>query len=169
VTGRFEQWLAGGKMTGPPRAGAGAVSSADEPDTGYPGHRYGLPGHGAGAVASLGRRLLGLIADCVIAELVTSLFVRGSLQPEHVQELNYWSLLTWFLITTIGTGLFAMSPGMALVGIRVARTDGRGLLLPWRAALRAVLVALVVPAVVWDTDRRGLHDKAAGTIVVTTR
>jgi len=34
------------------------------------------------------------------------------------------------------------------------------------AAARAALVALVVPAVIWDADHRGLHDKATGTIVL---
>jgi len=32
--------------------------------------------------------------------------------------------------------------------------------------LRTVLLAALVPAVVWDRDRRGLHDRAAGTVVV---
>ena len=169
MTGRFEQWLAGGKFTAAPKPPAPAPSSGDEPGTGHPGERYGLPERGVGAVASLGRRLLGLIADCVIAALVTSLFVRGGLRPDDVQTFNYWSLLTWFLITVIGTGFFALTPGMALVGIRVARIDGGGMLLPVRAIVRAVLVALVVPAVVWDADRRGLHDRAAGTIVLTAR
>lgn len=169
MSGRFETWLAGGSIKGTPKTDTPPRSSPDESGAGFPGERFGLPGQGAGSAASLGRRLLGLIADCVIAELVTSLFVRGSLQPEHVQALNYWSLLTWFLITVIGTGFVAVTPGMAMVGIRVARVDGGGLLLPLRAVVRAVLVALVVPAVVWDGDRRGLHDRAAGTIVVTTR
>jgi hypothetical protein len=31
------------------------------------------------------------------------------------------------------------------------------------------LVALIVPAVIWDADHRGLHDKATGTIVLTAR
>jgi uncharacterized RDD family membrane protein YckC len=120
-------------------------------------------------VAPLGRRLVALIADCVFAALVTALFVRPDLaQPSHVQTANYWSLLVWFLITVVGTTLFAATPGMLLTGIRVARVSGT-ILPPWTAAVRAVLVALIVPAVIWDVDRRGLHDKAAGTIVLTIR
>ena len=26
--------------------------------------------------------------------------------------------------------------------------------------------SLVIPAVIWDADQRGLHDKAAGTVLV---
>ena len=32
--------------------------------------------------------------------------------------------------------------------------------------LRTILLGFLIPAVVWDRDRRGLHDKAAGTVVV---
>jgi uncharacterized RDD family membrane protein YckC len=107
----------------------------------------------------------------VLAELIASLFVRGGpgvSAAEHAQALNYWGLLTWYLITVIGTGFFAVTPGMVLAGVRVARVDGAPMLLPLRAIVRAVLVAVVVPAVIWDRDRRGLHDKAAGTIVLRT-
>ena len=32
-----------------------------------------------------------------------------------------------------------------------------------------VLLALVIPAVVYDRDRRGLHDKVGATVVVRVR
>jgi uncharacterized RDD family membrane protein YckC len=37
---------------------------------------------------------------------------------------------------------------------------------PLRVLLRQVLVCLAVPAMIWDLDGRGLHDKAAGTVLV---
>jgi uncharacterized RDD family membrane protein YckC len=113
----------------------------------------------------MGRRLTALLVDCVLATLVTSLFVH--VQFARLETLNYWSLLTWFVITVAGTSLFGATPGMALLGLRLARVDGHPTLPPWRAAARAALVALIVPAVIWDADHRGLHDKAAGTIVLT--
>ena len=36
----------------------------------------------------------------------------------------------------------------------------------WRPIVRSVLLALVIPAVIWDADQRGLHDKAVGTVLV---
>ena len=38
-----------------------------------------------------------------------------------------------------------------------------------RAALRTLLLCLLIPALIWDRDGRGLHDKAAGTVVVRAR
>jgi uncharacterized RDD family membrane protein YckC len=145
-------------------------SERSTPNESPPGSTYDLPAHGPGSVASLGRRGVALIVDCVLATLVTTLFVRtGAPTPDHVQNLNYWSLLTWFLITVVGTGFFGVTPGMLLLGIHVARVDGGSMLLPLRAIVRAVLVAVIIPAVVWDRDRRGLHDRAAGTIVLSSR
>lgn len=171
MTNRFGSWLAGGGAAEPNGTNAAnGTPKRDQSDVDHAGQRFGLPADGPGSVATLGRRLVALIVDVVLATLITSLFVRpASLQPSHVQDLNSWSLATWFLITVIGTAFFAATPGMTLFGLRVARVDGGAMLSPLRAAVRAVLVAMVVPAVIWDSDRRGLHDKAAGTIVVSTR
>ena len=32
--------------------------------------------------------------------------------------------------------------------------------------LAAVLLCLAIPALIWDRDQRGLHDKAAQTVLV---
>jgi len=36
----------------------------------------------------------------------------------------------------------------------------------WRPVVRAVLLGLVIPALVWDSDSRGFHDKIAGTVLI---
>ncbi len=68
------------------------------------------------------------------------------------------------------TALTGQSLGMRLLGIRVVRLadrDGAPGFLP--AAIRTALLMLLLPALVFDRDGRGLHDKAAGTAVVRTR
>jgi uncharacterized RDD family membrane protein YckC len=32
--------------------------------------------------------------------------------------------------------------------------------------VRTALLIVVIPAVIWDADQRGLHDKVAGTVLV---
>jgi hypothetical protein len=32
--------------------------------------------------------------------------------------------------------------------------------------VRSVLLMIVIPALVWDSDHRGFHDKIAGTVLV---
>jgi uncharacterized RDD family membrane protein YckC len=56
---------------------------------------------------------------------------------------------------------------MRLIGIRVARlADSVAVpgFLP--VAIRTALLLLVIPAVVINREGRGLHDKAAGTVVL---
>jgi hypothetical protein len=36
----------------------------------------------------------------------------------------------------------------------------------WRPLARTVLLCLVVPAVIWDRDQRGMHDRLIGTVLV---
>ncbi|HEV3360620.1 MAG TPA: RDD family protein [Pseudonocardiaceae bacterium] len=162
MAGWMESWLAGAK---PAESTASADAAQD-----YPGQRLGLPERGAGSVASMGRRFVAFVIDCVVAALITSVFVRPHLtDPASMQAQNYWSLLAWLLIALVGTSFFGITLGMALLRIRVVRMDGTAMVGPLRALPRAVLVALIVPAVIWNADYRGLHDRVAGTIVVNVR
>ena len=52
---------------------------------------------------------------------------------------------------------------MSLRGDGQGRPAGRQVML---AVVAPTLLALVIPAVIWDADQRGLHDKAAGTVLV---
>ena len=38
-----------------------------------------------------------------------------------------------------------------------------------RALVRTLLLAIVLPAVIWDKDQRGFHDRIAGTMILRTR
>ncbi len=75
------------------------------------------------------------------------------------QMLIFFGMNVVFIPTLGGT------PGHRIVGMRVLRLDGA-----WtgvvRPIVRTVLILLVIPAVVWDRDQRGLHDKISGTMLV---
>jgi uncharacterized RDD family membrane protein YckC len=55
---------------------------------------------------------------------------------------------------------------MYLTGIRVIRVDRNEAVRPLAAIVRTVLLMLLVPALIWDKDRRGLHDRIAQTVVI---
>ena len=57
------------------------------------------------------------------------------------------------------------SPGHRILGMKLMRLDGSWVGL-WRPIIRTALLIVVIPAVIWDADQRGLHDKAAGTVLV---
>jgi uncharacterized RDD family membrane protein YckC len=115
---------------------------------------------GTTETAGFGRRFGGLLIDWALCTLVASLFV-ADLRANPWPQLGVFVLAHAFFV-----GLFGRTPGMWLARIRcVSITDGGAVGLP-RAILRAILLALVIPAVVSDGDGRGLHDRAARSIMV---
>jgi uncharacterized RDD family membrane protein YckC len=67
---------------------------------------------------------------------------------------------------TFFVGLFGQTPGMRLFRLRCVRYPDGGVLGIPRAFVRGVLLALFIPALIMDSDKRGLHDFAAGSIMV---
>jgi uncharacterized RDD family membrane protein YckC len=109
--------------------------------------------------ASLGRRFGALFVDWLVSLILSGLFAN----PRR----DAWApVLVLIILYALGVGLLGQTFGMWVMRIRcVGVAGGRPVGVP-RALLRGVLLALVVPAVIMDGDRRGLHDRAAGTIVL---
>lgn len=114
-------------------------------------------------VAGLGRRILALVIDwfasLLLVRLLFSQFPYGSLESAAA------TLAVFAAEVIVMTWLMGCSFGQRLVGIRVVRTDG-GRLDLWRVLVRTLLICLVIPAVVYDSDGRGLHDRMSGSIAI---
>jgi uncharacterized RDD family membrane protein YckC len=109
--------------------------------------------------ASLARRFGALLVDWILCLLVAGTFARPQREgwaPATVLLAEY----TFFL------GFFTQTPGMWLARIRCVRETTGGRLGVPRALLRGFLLNLLVPALIMDSRRRGLHDRAVGSIVV---
>lgn len=108
---------------------------------------------------SIGRRFGALVIDWVLCLLVSNFFadpVRDGWAPVVVLIAEY----AFFL------GLFAQTPGMYVTRIRCLAWNDGGRIGVIRALLRGVLLALVVPALIMDEHRRGLHDRLTGSVIV---
>ncbi len=121
------------------------------------------------SVAPLGRRLVALIVDWLLCELIVAGVTRHSIvsgagDPRYFSTL-YWTLLVFGLEVYLLTAISGLTVGKRLLGIRTIRTDGSRPGFGW-ALLRTVLLFFVVPPLLSDRDLRGLHDRAADTIVV---
>jgi uncharacterized RDD family membrane protein YckC len=115
--------------------------------------------------ASWGRRVVALLVDWFACVAVVSLFtpVFGTTGgPGSTYTLVLFVVESAVLTCTVG-GSF----GKLATRLRVVRIDNGGRLDPLRSLARAILVALVIPPLVFRPDRRGLHDMAAGTATVT--
>ncbi|UWZ40673.1 RDD family protein [Dactylosporangium roseum] len=65
-------------------------------------------------------------------------------------------------------GFFGQTVGMKLMRIRVVSIVTGGVIGVPRALLRGIVLLPLVTALILDRQQRGLHDKAAGSIVVPT-
>ncbi len=117
----------------------------------------------------MGRRLAALFADWLLCELIATLITRHSLShgatdPSYFST-QFWTLALFTAEVYLLTAISGLTVGKRLLSIRVIRTDGGTPGFVW-AALRTALLLCVVPALLSDRDLRGLHDRAADTIVV---
>jgi len=152
------------RSTTPPSAPS-AQPGGEHPD-GWPGKDLGLPEEGPRSVGRIGRRIVGLLIDGLLADLVA--FVTGVWSPvagsgdiTHTWiQLAIFAVLQVLFICTL-SGSF----GHVCVGLRVVPIRG-GYVGIWRPVVRTVLLCLVVPALIIDRDSRGAHDRIAGTVLV---
>ncbi|MBU1802663.1 MAG: RDD family protein [Actinobacteria bacterium] len=111
--------------------------------------------------------MVALVIDSFASSLVVGFFM-----PELYEETggvaNLVVIGVLVLESAVFTWLLAGSFGKLVTGLRVIPAQGR-----WRPInpvtllMRQVLVALVIPPLVFRPDGRGLHDMFAGTATVT--
>ena len=111
---------------------------------------------GSGSIARPGRRIAALAIDWACAVLVSIAFFAYDALATTV----IFAIVQIAFLPTLGG-----SPGHRLLGMRLQLVGG-GWVGLWRPIVRTVLLCLVIPAVIWDADQRGLHDKAAGTVLL---
>ncbi|MFI5755408.1 RDD family protein [Streptomyces sp. NPDC051569] len=144
-------WLSG------PRAAAEDMGV----DFGYRGERLGLPERGPGSAAPLGRRFGALLVDWALCVLIAY----GLLASGDWQAAGNWALGILFVLSVLTVSTVGSTPGKRLFGLRVVAESG-GRISLGRVLLRSLLLCLAIPALIWDRDGRGLHDRLARSVQV---
>lgn len=122
---------------------------------------------GRGSLASWGSRIVALILDWAICmALATAIFTPAVLTGHDWRR--FMILAVFFVETAVLSSLTGSSFGQLITKIAVYRTDGKTLGFP-RGIVRAAMVSLVLPALLIDGNRRGLHDLMLGTVVINRR
>jgi len=141
-------------------------SSETSGQPGYPGKKWGLPETGYRSVGRIGRRIAALMIDWAIAYVIALIWLGLSAltRPGAGQfaTLGIFGLLQIVAIAALGGSI-----GHRMLGLAVMPLRG-GWVGLWRPVVRSLLLCIVVPALVWDSDQRGFHDKIAGTVLVRT-
>ena len=126
------------------------------------GASLGLPAEGPGSLASFGSRIGAFLADALGSALIAGLFTAPQLPGN-------WALAAFAAVTVLTLIAFGQTPGMRLLGLRLAHPRPGERLAAWRAVVRTALLCLLVPALLVDADGRGLHDRLTDTAVVRDR
>ena len=114
---------------------------------------------GTAQPAPFGRRFGALLVDWLLCLAVSTFYA-------DPRQVAWPPVLVLVVLNTVCIGLFGQTPGMALTRLRCVSTADGGAIGLVRAFVRAVLLALLVPAVILDANGRGLHDRAAGSVVI---
>jgi uncharacterized RDD family membrane protein YckC len=141
----------------------GPGAQRPDADTDYPGRRLGLPQEGRASVGRFGRRLVAVFIDWMMCQLVAYAafgVTLGQGSSGSFAPLGIFALENLLLLSTLGSTF-----GQRLLGLHLASvTGGRASIV--QILLRTLLLCLAVPALIWDRDQRGLHDKAARTVLI---
>jgi uncharacterized RDD family membrane protein YckC len=108
----------------------------------------------------MSRRVGALFVDWLLCWVI----VVAAIRP-YQADVAYWTLLLFAVQDYVFTALTGFTVGKLLTRIRVVRLDG-GTVGPGWGLVRTLLMLTVVPPLIVDRDLRGMHDRAANTVVV---
>jgi uncharacterized RDD family membrane protein YckC len=118
---------------------------------------------GENSYASVGRRLGALVIDWFASLGIAVLVFRE--YPYGTTDSMLATTAVFYVEIVLFTFLLGSSFGQKLLSMRVVNLNG-GRLSLWRIMLRTLLILLVIPALVMDSDGRGLHDRIVGSRVI---
>jgi uncharacterized RDD family membrane protein YckC len=132
-------------------------------DTDHPGLRLGMPPSGPGSIGRFGRRLVAIVIDWTLCQLIAYAFTGTGFGQGS--SGSWWPLLIFGVENLVLLSTLGSTFGQRLLGLRlVSLAGGRASMV--QVLIRTVLLCLAIPALIWDRDQRGLHDKAAQTVLV---
>ena len=129
----------------------------------YAGQSLGLPETGPGSIARFGRRLVAIFIDWSMCQLIAYLLFKVELGhggPGSFVPLAIFAVENILLLPTVGSTV-----GQRILGVGLMSVNGRPASIV-QVLLRTLLLCLAIPALIWDRNSRGLHDKAAATVLV---
>lgn len=113
---------------------------------------------------TLGRRLAAITVDwlacySIVAALSGGL---GHMSPDRSPLI----LALFFSEVVILSALSGASLGQRIFGLRIVRFEDGGAISLWQALVRTVFLTLVVTAVTYDENGRGIHERLSRTVLI---
>jgi len=110
-----------------------------------------------------GRRMAALALDWLACYAIVAALSGGVNKMSPNSSL--YVLVIFFLEVWILTALQGGTLGHRLFGMRVVRFEDGGAISLSQALIRTVLLVLVVTAVTFDVNGRGIHERLSGSVL----
>ena len=114
---------------------------------------------------SQGRRMLGVLIDWLMSYAIAIGFFVEFGEPSMGAVV--------FLIFTVQYVLFAAlggaTPGHRIVGLKIVRFSDGGMPTPRQALIRTGLLVLIITAITFDQNGRGINERLSNTVLIRTR
>jgi uncharacterized RDD family membrane protein YckC len=152
-----------------------------------------FPPSGADSLAPIGRRFVARLIDIVVLAVPAYLAMAPQIDPDNANDPYDGPLWLYYLVVLVVPVVYEVvfiawrgqTIGKVTVGVRVARLGDGGIPTWWQAGVRALLPIAVANLPIQPVAsllaigvyllallsplRQGLHDRAAGTVVLSTR
>lgn len=116
---------------------------------------------------SQGRRLLGITIDWLASYAITLGFFAGSGDfLERSRGVGGTVLIVLFFQYLLLVAMGGSSFGHRIVGLKVVRFSDGGAAMPLQALIRTVLMMIIVTAITFDENGRGINERLSNTVLV---
>jgi uncharacterized RDD family membrane protein YckC len=119
---------------------------------------------------SQGRRMLGISLDWLAAYAVTlGFFSGGGTLLERSRGVGGTVLLVLAIEYLFLVSFGGASFGHRIVGLKVVRFSDGGAVTPFQALVRTLLMVIIITAITFDENGRGVNERLSNSVLVSTR
>ena len=116
---------------------------------------------------SQGRRMLGITFDWLAAYAVSlGFFAGGGSFLERSRGIGGTVLIVMAIEYVVLVSLGGASFGHRIVGLKVVRFSDGGSVTPLQALIRTVLMVIIITAITFDENGRGINERLSNTVLV---
>ena len=116
---------------------------------------------------SLGRRMAALLIDWLMSYAIAiGFFSGGGSFTDRVPNARIPVLFIFFAEMAIMTALGGASAGHRVMRMKVVRFNDGGVATPVLVLIRTTLICLVITAITFDENGRGIHERLSNTKLI---
>ena len=114
---------------------------------------------------SQGRRMLGVLIDWLMSYAIAIGFFVEFGEPSMGAVVFLTFTAQYLLFAALG----GATPGHRIVGLKIVRFSDGAMPTPLQALIRTGLLVLIITAITFDQNGRGINERLSNTVLIRTR